>query len=198
MEFELWLFAVKNLAQTYEMSQVIFGQLPKAEQEDLRKEYRVTILGEKDAPKEDKTLKKIEGLIFDFHNSMNVTERFLERHPLKSLEKQIKPDGEKPEQEFAFRMLTELEQTTLKVTSYLAYLAKPVTKEGELTTDQYGQYMLEDTAILPGMLLEFFYHNRWELGKAAKDPSAPFDLYFLGMKNEEFHINPSGLHVRLR
>ncbi|MBQ7564901.1 MAG: hypothetical protein IJT16_13055 [Lachnospiraceae bacterium] len=198
MEFELWLFAVKNLAQTYEMSQVIFGQLPKAEQEDLRKEYRKTVKGEKEAPKENKTLKKIEGLLFDFHNSMNVTERFLERHPLKTLEKQIKPDGENAEQEFAFRMLFELEQSTLKVTSYLAHLAKPVTKEGELRVDQYGQYSLDGTIIMPGMLVEFFYHNRWELGKAARDLLAPFELYFLGMRNEEYHISPDGLRVRLR
>ena len=42
MEFELWLFAIKNLAQTYEMSQVIFSQLPQAEKDDLRREYEKT------------------------------------------------------------------------------------------------------------------------------------------------------------
>ena len=45
MEFELWLFAVKQLAQSYEMSQVIYSQLTDAEKEDLHKEYDATIGG---------------------------------------------------------------------------------------------------------------------------------------------------------
>ena len=47
MEFELWLFAVKQLAQTYEMSQVIYQQLPAEEKTALNREYRIQILGEK-------------------------------------------------------------------------------------------------------------------------------------------------------
>ena len=43
MEFTLWLFAVKRLAQTYEMSQVIFDQLPEAEKEELKKEYQASM-----------------------------------------------------------------------------------------------------------------------------------------------------------
>ena len=39
MPFELWLFAVKRLAQTYEMVEPIFSQLSEAEKQTLRKEY---------------------------------------------------------------------------------------------------------------------------------------------------------------
>ena len=45
MEFELWLFAVKQLAQSYEMTQVIFSQLTENEKKDLRKEYEASIGG---------------------------------------------------------------------------------------------------------------------------------------------------------
>ena len=47
MTFELWLYAAKQLAQTYEMSQVIYQQLPQAEKDELQREYRREILGEK-------------------------------------------------------------------------------------------------------------------------------------------------------
>ena len=49
MEFELWLFAVKNLAQTYEMSQVIYSQLPQGEKDSLKKEYERSVGGVKNA-----------------------------------------------------------------------------------------------------------------------------------------------------
>ena len=31
LEFELWIYAIKQLAQTYEMSQMIYNQLPQEE-----------------------------------------------------------------------------------------------------------------------------------------------------------------------
>ena len=39
MPFELWLFAVKRLAQTYEMVEPIYNQLSDVEKKALRKEY---------------------------------------------------------------------------------------------------------------------------------------------------------------
>lgn len=39
MPFELWLFAVKRLAQTYEMVEPIYSQLSEMEKQTLRKEY---------------------------------------------------------------------------------------------------------------------------------------------------------------
>lgn len=39
MTFELWLFAVKKLAQTYDATIVIFNQLSNERQVELRKEY---------------------------------------------------------------------------------------------------------------------------------------------------------------
>ena len=39
MDFELWLFAVKRLAQTYEMAREIYSQLPEAEKQRLKEEY---------------------------------------------------------------------------------------------------------------------------------------------------------------
>ncbi len=39
MSFEMWLFAVKKFAQTYEMAITIFEQLPEDEKEELRLEY---------------------------------------------------------------------------------------------------------------------------------------------------------------
>jgi len=43
MGFDLWLFAVKRLAQTFEMAQQIFNQLPEEEKERLLKEYHETV-----------------------------------------------------------------------------------------------------------------------------------------------------------
>ncbi|MBR3307686.1 MAG: GAF domain-containing protein [Lachnospiraceae bacterium] len=42
MPFELWLYAIKQLAQTYEMVEPIYAQLSDAEKEALRKEYEAT------------------------------------------------------------------------------------------------------------------------------------------------------------
>ena len=39
MPFELWLFAVKRLAQTYEMVEPIYNQLSEVEKKALRREY---------------------------------------------------------------------------------------------------------------------------------------------------------------
>ena len=40
MDFDLWLFAVKRLAQTYEMAHEIFEQLPEEEKKRLQEEYK--------------------------------------------------------------------------------------------------------------------------------------------------------------
>ena len=48
MNFELWLFTIKRLAQTMDAAKLIFDGLGAAEQEELRKEYRQYI-GEEDA-----------------------------------------------------------------------------------------------------------------------------------------------------
>ncbi len=40
MDFELWLFAVKRLAQTYEMAREIYAQLPEEEKQRLQEEYK--------------------------------------------------------------------------------------------------------------------------------------------------------------
>ncbi len=42
MTFELWLFAIKQLGQTYEMAQKIYEQLPEAEKKRLQEEYRAS------------------------------------------------------------------------------------------------------------------------------------------------------------
>ena len=39
MTFELWLFAEKQLGQTYDAAMTIFSQLPDDEKKRLRKEY---------------------------------------------------------------------------------------------------------------------------------------------------------------
>ncbi|MCR5789535.1 MAG: hypothetical protein K6G83_06545 [Lachnospiraceae bacterium] len=196
MEFELWLFAVKNLAQTYEMSQVIFAQLPEAEKKALRAEYEKTVSGGE--KKEDKTLKKLEGLIYDLHNSMNVAERFVERHHPRYMEKYFEIEEGNVEQEFALRMFTELKLMTMKVMMAVTYLSRPVTDEGELSLNAEGKFILGSHEIVPGMLLEFFYHGRWEFGKVHRAPDAPYDYYLTGLHNEEFHINLNGLKVRVR
>ena len=41
MSFEIWLFTIKHLAQSYDMALTIFDQLSKEQQEELRKEYEV-------------------------------------------------------------------------------------------------------------------------------------------------------------
>ena len=39
MSFEMWLFAIKKLAQSYDMALTIYEQLSDAEKEQLKKEY---------------------------------------------------------------------------------------------------------------------------------------------------------------
>ena len=42
MPFELWLYAIKGMAQTYEMVEPIFSQLSEKEKKSLRDEYEKT------------------------------------------------------------------------------------------------------------------------------------------------------------
>ena len=201
MEFELWLFAIKNLAQTYEMSQVIFSQLPDAEKTALRKEYEKTTGGNTNAAKGGKTrgksdLKKCEELVYGFHDALSITERFIEKNNIRVLRGKF-TDSDDKELEFMLRMLIDMELKTAKVSRCLSYLSKPVTAEGEIGLDSFGQLNVEGRILTDGMLIEF-YHNRWELGSVTKSEDAPYGYYFLGTSGEEFHINPNGLHVRLR
>ncbi len=214
MEFELWLFAIKNLAQTYEMSQMIYSQLPKAEKDALKDEYERSVGGRKDNKKEKKAdkngLKKYEELIGNLKNAMSVTERIIERNSVKSVLSKMPADPNDPDQEFLLRMFLKLELTTSGVISYLNYLGLPVTAEGRLESDAYGNYVLKpdqgsDKAdfnqrriLSEGMLVEFFSQNRWEIGKFRKEAGSPFGCYFIGFSGEEFHVVLEGLHVRLR
>ncbi len=43
MSFEIWLFTIKHLAQSYDMALTIYNQLSKEQQEDLYKEYELYI-----------------------------------------------------------------------------------------------------------------------------------------------------------
>ena len=45
MSFEMWLFAVKGFAQTYEMAQLIYAQLPQQEKDELLLEYEEYQIG---------------------------------------------------------------------------------------------------------------------------------------------------------
>ena len=42
MTFELWLFAVKHLGQTYDAALAIFNTFPGDKKEELKKEYEST------------------------------------------------------------------------------------------------------------------------------------------------------------
>ena len=42
MTFELWLFTIRHLAQTYDATIMLFNQLSDEQKEALRKEYEET------------------------------------------------------------------------------------------------------------------------------------------------------------
>jgi hypothetical protein len=42
MTFELWLFAIKHLGQTYDAALAIYNTFPEDRKEELRKEYEET------------------------------------------------------------------------------------------------------------------------------------------------------------
>lgn len=50
MNFELWLFSIKRLAQTMDAAKLIFDGLGPDQQEELRKEYEAYIGGGSDKP----------------------------------------------------------------------------------------------------------------------------------------------------
>ncbi len=41
MSFEIWLFAIKGLAQTYDMTLKIYDQLSEPAKEELKNEYEI-------------------------------------------------------------------------------------------------------------------------------------------------------------
>ncbi len=217
MEFELWLFAIKNLAQTYEMSQVIYSQLPQGEKDSLKKEYERSVGGGKSAaktqPAPNSSVKKYEELIGNFLNSMSVAERFLERNSVRYMRQNMPAAPNDPDQEYLLRMFINLELSVSKVNSCLKYLGMPVTAAGELKADEFGQFYVQNTLssnagfgagandrrpVKDGMFIEFMTDGRWELGKLRRDADAPFGCFFTGFGGEEFHVNPIGLNVRLR
>ena len=217
MEFELWLFAVKQLAQSYEMTQVIYSQLPQGEKDSLKKEYERSVGGAKSSDKNKASgggsVKKYEELIGNFLNSMSVSERFLERNSIRYIRQNMPASPDDPDEEFLLRMFINLELSVTKVNSCLKYLGMPVTAAGELKVDEFGQYYVQNTLpsgsgygagsnnrrpVTDGMFIEFMTGGRWELGKLRRDADAPFGCFFAGSGGEEFHINPNGLKVRLR
>ena len=204
MEFELWLFAIKQLAQTYEMYQVIYSQMPEAEKEDLRNEYVSTVGGvtssaKSSAEKEsDKIIKEYQDLLGSFNNAMSIVERFIEKNSILKLDKNLKIDPANPDQVFLRRSFTALQADTAKVIAFLKYISKPVTAEGELHKDASGNLSVDGHAVSHGMLLEFFHINRWEIGMLVKADNAPYGCFFLGYKNDTFDVDPEGLRVRLR
>ncbi len=40
MSFEIWLFAIKKFAQSYDMAMLIYNQLPEDQKKDLQNEYQ--------------------------------------------------------------------------------------------------------------------------------------------------------------
>ncbi len=204
MEFELWLFAVKQLAQTYEMSQVIFSQLPDAEKEDLRKEYDSTVGGgsssstDDKAEKADKIIKEYNDLLNGFQNAMSIAERFVEKNNVLKLNKKLQIDPSNPDQVFLRRSFTNLEASTQQVILFLKHISKPITAEGELHKDASGVYAVDGHKVGHGMLIEFFHINRWEIGRLCEVSDVPYGFFFLGFRNEVFDVDLEGLQVRLR
>lgn len=197
MEFELWLYAIKQLAQNYEMSQVIFSQLTKAEQEDLRNEYESTI-GGGGKKKENKTLKDYNDLISGLRNAMSITERYVEKNSIKRINERHPIDESSADEEFLKRTFLSAEKDIIRAINILSHVSKPVSAEGELKKNGDGTYSLNDTVIREGMLLEFFYMNRWETGRLCAMPGSAYGYIFLGMNDETFDVKLEGLKVRLR
>ena len=201
MNFELWLFAVKQLAQNYAVSQVIYSQLSQAEKDELHREYEATVGGgvkEEAKPKENKTIKEYNDLMYNFHNAMSITERFLEKNNLRRINASLPVDATNADEEFLRRLFIKMENSTLQVVRYLNYLSKKVSKEGKLQRNMDGSYSLEGTPIREGMLIEFFHINRWEIGRLCRVPGSIYGYFFLGFMNETFDVELPGLHVRIR
>ena len=197
MEFELWLYAVKQLAQNYEMSQVIFSQLTKAEQDDLRKEYESTI-GGGEKKKENQALKDYNDLISGLRNAMSITERYVEKNSIKKINDKHPIDESSADEEFLKRIFLSAEKDIIKAIRILSHVSKAVSAEGELKKNSNGSYSLNDTVISEGTFLEFFYMNRWEIGRLCALPGSAYGYIFLGTDDETFEVNLEGLKVRLR
>ena len=209
MEFELWLFAVKQLAQNYAMCQMIYSQLSDDEKAELRKEYEASVgggpapdAGAKESPapdaKSDITIKEYRDLLSSFHNAMSIVERFLEKNSVKYLDAHLPIDVANPDEVFLRRSFVNLGMNTLQTMQYLSHIAKPVVAEGKLSLDGSGQYAIDGHQVTEGMFLEFFYINRWEIGRLCKGEDSAYGYFFLGFRNELFDVNLDGLVVRIR
>ncbi|MBO5623153.1 MAG: hypothetical protein J5959_16165, partial [Butyrivibrio sp.] len=53
---------------------------------------------------------------------------------------------------------------------FIAYVNKPVKKEGILQRKLDGTVMLEDTPVPVGSLVEYWKDEKWNLGKIAQNP----------------------------
>lgn len=209
MEFELWLFAVKQLAQNYAMCQMIYSQLSDDEKAELRKEYEASV-GGGSAPvsdssgshtpsaNSDKTIKEYRDLLNGFHNAMSIVERFLEKNSVKYLDSHLPIDVANPDEVFLRRSFVNLEMSTLQTMQYLSHVAKPIVAEGKLAPDGNGNYVIDGHVVNEGMFLEFFYINRWEIGRLCKGEDSAYGYFFLGFRNELFDVNLDGLLVRIR
>ncbi|MCR5025017.1 MAG: hypothetical protein K6A90_11900 [Lachnospiraceae bacterium] len=209
MEFELWLFAVKQLAQNYAMCQMIYSQLSDDEKAELRKEYEASVGGDpapdaessgSPAPdtRSDKTIKEYRDLLNSFHNAMSIAERFLEKNSVKYLDAHLPIDVANPDEVFLRRSFVNLGMNTLQTMQYLSHVAKPIVAEGKLAPDGNGNYVIDGHVVNEGMFLEFFYINRWEIGRLCKGEDSAYGYFFLGFRNELFDVNLDGLLVRIR
>ena len=208
MEFELWLFAVKQLAQNYAMCQMIYSQLSDDEKAELRKEYEATVGGgpapqaAKDtAPSAEdtskKTIKEYQDLLNSFHNAMSIVERFLEKNNVKHLDSTLPIDNMNPDEVFLRRSFINLEMSTLQIMQYLTHVSKPIIADGAVTLDSAGQYSVDGHPVTEGMFLEYFHINRWEIGRLCKSEASPYGHFFLGFRNEVIDVKLDGLRVRI-
>ncbi len=96
----------------------------------------------------------------DYMNSKNVEEKFAS-----AMLKATDPDSQ-----FKADMAMKVSTVLSMLDMFINYINKPVKSEGILQRKMDGSVMLDDFPVPKGSLVEYWNHDKWNLGKIDQNP----------------------------
>ena len=115
---------------------------------------------------------------------------------MKSVREHVNPGD--PDQEFFIRQFTNFSELMASIKMFVAYLDQPVRVEGELKRTTSGAFLLKDSVVKQGMLLEFLKDGHWEVGRLREGIGPDHEPEIRSFLGKSYDVELDNLHVRMR
>ena len=201
MEFELWLFAIKKLAQNYDVAQIIYDNMPQDEKRKLRNEYEAQMgkskaVSQPAAPAPasanmDMVLADMVKTTGTIKSWLNKSRRF-ERTANALMNSTTDAD-----QIFKARMVMSFMELLEKMDRVLEHLTKPVREEGQLHLTASNILALNRTVMTEGTLVEFVVGSQWKIGYITLNREWGY-YQIISIPEREMYSRLEGVYVRIR